>query len=311
MLTEKLFETLLIDPVTELGADTLSIVSGYATPGFAGLHLEHLQRRIRSGNIPHVQVVHGMVGREGMSMAHHKAFKQLDRTAADFSPFQCFYLVEEPHSHAKIYVWSRNDRPIKAFIGSVNYTWNGFHGLQREVVAVCDCHAAQAYFDQIRGESLSCSDPTVERRIDFSVNGASASLDSPRVNLPLVSRDGNPHSTAGLNWGQRAGRDPNQAYIPVPRATHRDNPGFFPPHGCPFTITTDDGESFIGVLAQQKSKAIHSLPSNAWLGGYFRRRLRVASGDPVKRHHLDAYGRSEVGFVKMADGEYYLDFAHH
>ena len=44
--------------------------------------------------------------------------------------------------------------------------------------------------------------------------------------------------SSGLNWGQRPGREPNQAYISVPVYIQKSN--FLPLPGVEFSILTDD-----------------------------------------------------------------------
>jgi len=53
---------------------------------------------------------------------------------------------------------------------------------------------------------------------------------------------------SGLNWGQRPGREQNQAYLSVPAYIQRSN--FFPEPGIPFVIECDDGEVFDCIRAQ-------------------------------------------------------------
>jgi hypothetical protein len=131
------------------------------------------------------------------------------------------------------------------------------------------------------------------------------------VTLSLLAADGTMHSKAGLNWGQREGRDPDQAYIPVPAEVHRDLPGFFPPLGRRFTVQTDDGEVFICVTAQQNRKGLETPEDNSLLGRYFRRRLGVGSGEFVTRDHLQAYGRTDVKITKIDDDLYIMEFSRH
>ncbi len=128
------------------------------------------------------------------------------------------------------------------------------------------------------------------------------------INLPLIVRKTREtHKRSGLNWGQRPGRDQNQAYIPVPMNIARS--GFFPNIAVPFTVRTDDGQSFVMVKAQQGGKALETNENNAILGAYFRRRLGVASGDYVTADHLRRYGRTDVTFNKNDNGDYFLDFS--
>ena len=84
--------------------------------------------------------------------------------------------------------------------------------------------------------------------------------------------------------------------------------GFFPPRGQPFTVCTDDGFSFVLVVAQQGNKALHSTQDNSILGSYFRRRLKIRPGQYVEKKHLLEYGRTEVTFTKIDDENYFMDF---
>ena len=87
------------------------------------------------------------------------------------------------------------------------------------------------------------------------------------VELPLVIEKTNTiQQKGGLNWGQREGREPNQAYIPVPTSFNRDNPDFFPPLEQDFTLITDDGEYLMCVMAQAGRKAIQTSKNNSIMG---------------------------------------------
>lgn len=131
----------------------------------------------------------------------------------------------------------------------------------------------------------------------------------PYVDLELFSKlVGDVPGKSGLNWGQRSGREPNQAYIHIPRSAHKQNPGFFPGPQTLITINTDDGHSLECVIAQQDDKAIETHYDNSELGRYFRHRLGVRQGDPVSINDLHRYGRTSVRIYKISDYEYYMDF---
>ena len=138
-----------------------------------------------------------------------------------------------------------------------------------------------------------------------STYGASLAS-SASYDLPLVTQRGDVHWHAGLNWGQRGGRNPDQAYIPVPAAVARS--GFFPPRSIRFLVRTDDGKQFVCSVAQDGDKAIHTPDDNSLLGRYFRKRLGVPSGEAVTLAHLAAYGRRTVTMCRLGAEEYLLDF---
>jgi hypothetical protein len=123
----------------------------------------------------------------------------------------------------------------------------------------------------------------------------------------LSSRNGEVQSRGGLNWGQRPGREPNQAYIQLPPEVY--NSDFFPKAPESFTVVTDDDKSFICRRAEkdEHGQTIHTPQNNSYLGEYFRNRLELANGAFVTRQDLERYGRTNVVFYKIGD-EYYMDF---
>ncbi|MGC6472616.1 MAG: hypothetical protein ACON4W_07055 [Parvibaculales bacterium] len=112
---------------------------------------------------------------------------------------------------------------------------------------------------------------------------------------------------SGLNWGQRPGRNQNQAYISIPSDIQKSK--FFPEIGIPFKVTCDDGFEMLCVRAQQNGKALHSCNDNSIIGLYFRQRLGLASGRPVMLHHLYEYGRLSIDVYKYSNGSFALDFS--
>ena len=112
---------------------------------------------------------------------------------------------------------------------------------------------------------------------------------------------------SGLNWGQRPGRNQNQAYIAVPVDVQRS--GFFPDRGEPFIIECDDGEKFKCVRSQASGKAIESTTDNSLIGLYFRKRLSVRPGHMITIDHLHKYGRVSVDVRIQNDYLFFLDFS--
>ena len=129
------------------------------------------------------------------------------------------------------------------------------------------------------------------------------------VSLPLTTgRDERVRvpSRSGLNWGQRPGRDENQAYLPVPAEIQRSS--FFPSTGVYFNLMCDDDFEMECVRAQQNGKAIHSK-DNSTIGSYFRKRLGLQPGELIGIHHLQRHGRLWVSIYKVTELEFYLDFS--
>ncbi len=130
------------------------------------------------------------------------------------------------------------------------------------------------------------------------------------VTLPLTTKRAGQvlvPKRSGLNWGQRPGREPNQAYLSVPVEIQRS--GFFPDRGEEFIIECDDGFTMKCVRSQDKGKAIESPTDNSIIGVYFRNRLGVRLGHMVTVTHLYAYGRTSVDIHYRNDYLYFLDFS--
>ena len=325
MLTESILKRVLIQPAED-GADELLVVSGYASPLMVMWHMSEL---LELGyNVP-ISLIVGMTpAGQGVNKAQHKGFQDLVNGVKSVTvdgkgysgPFACNYLATGNPCHAKVYTWLKDGEPVAAMVGSANYTQNGFGENQMEAMTNTDPKIAKELYDLLLPNSLPCTDSAIGRKIVIAESGINQKRvikkssdyrsfdDSQRARLPLLkARDSQVHAKSGLNWGQRTTRNRNQAYIPIPKRI-RDR-GFFPPRKEKFTVLTDDGESFIMVVAQDEGKGLHSTESNALLGLYFRRRMGLQSGEFVTKDHLRKYGRVTVDFYCIEPGTYLMDFS--
>lgn len=314
MLTDELFQRILVQPASL--CDELTIVSGYISASMMSRHVlgRWADGRRVSGLPEHcrVSVTYGMYPVAGVDIQDHKLICSMMQ---DHDRLRVNYCVDTP-VHSKVYVWSRNGVPQIAYVGSANYTLNGFAGNQLESCAVEDANSAIEFCRSLEARSQVASEIVKPRfrvvtneafdRGDYEFGVAVERLDS--VRLPLYSvKSGRMHLRAGLNWGQRPGRDRNQAYIPVPATIARDR--FFPTRGEPFSLLTDDGECFECVIAQAGDKGIETPASNALLGLYFRKRLGVPSGAFVDLADLDQFGSRWVTVYKTDENRFFLRYA--
>jgi len=314
----------LIDPIRQ-GADSLKIVSGYATHTMASWHIKELATQ---GYSPiAITLIVGMCQFDGISQSVHDGFKNLVRrnNTPSQSNLTCQYVTEGAPIHSKLYLWEKGGSPFCAFMGSANYTQAAFSTMRRELLDECDAVAALEYFNLVEPSTIYCSHAEIEDKIRIlpthpileaedapivSVRGSGIQ----RLTLSLLARGGEIGARSGLNWGQRDGREPNQAYIPLPADAARS--GFFPlegnlsgKHNPHFSVLTDDGINLILRVEQQNNKAITTPLNNSLVGEYFRRRLGVSNGAYVTRQDLENYGRIDVTFYKLDDEQYFMDFS--
>ncbi len=270
-----------------------------------------------------------MTSLDGISYGNHNGFKSI---MGEFkNQFECSYLSSYPPVHSKIYIWRKEGKPTISFLGSANYTQTAFLGTkQREVLTQCDEKNAIHYFDDLIDDSIYCTHPDAEdflqaiqpkslvrrkrrltraqRRVEKqNLRSSFSNLES--VSVSLLDRDSEIHKKAGLNWGQRQGREPNQAYIQLSPEIYRGD--FFPIRSTHFTVLTDDDRTLICTRAQKNpmGAAIETPHNNSLLGEYFRSRLGLANGAFVNKEDLEKYGRTNVTFYKIDDENYYMDFS--
>jgi len=183
------------------------------------------------------------------------------------------------------------------------------------------CKSAKEFYDKIFRGTVNCLNKTIENKLKFietkqmfdriqPKRGKSKKIkdiETKTIRLSLLDKKTKEtHRRSGLNWGQREGRDKNQAYIPIPANILRD--GFFPPLKKPFMVLTDDGHELMFVVAQESGKALHTKENNALLGEYIRKRIDLESGEFVERKHLEKYGCTDISFAKLDEDTYLLDF---
>jgi len=323
LISSNLFGIALLDPAIT-GATQIHIVSGYASPAMVTRHLQELKKSQVSKFS--IDLLVGMSGLDGVTRSSLAGFKAIPRQSGE-SHFSCHFTLPGKSIHSNIYVLSDDSGPLKAFTGSANYTQLGF-GLSTyseshfETLSEVDPLEAFNYVIALSGDAISYTNPDIDRYIAINSEPVnfSAALESDlagtaqitsikTIVLPLVQtrqNAGQVHQRSGLNWGQRDGRDPNQAYIPIPSSIARL--GFFPSRGEHFQVLTDDNEAFICTVAQDGDKALETPNDNSILGKYFRKRLNVALGSPITREHLDAYGSTGVEIRKVDEGVFQLVF---
>ncbi len=316
MFNSEMINRVLLNPIAK-GSQKLLAVSGYATPTMASWHMT----KIKEMSMPSIDInlIVGMPSYDGLTMDVHEGFKQLScLSGSGLSDFHCQYIYQGAPVHSKLYIWMKDGQPIEAYAGSANYTQAGFSQSRREYVVQCDPLLALEYYNKIERDTIYCTHYEVEDYIVLLpthpvLESEGAHIEMFRgqgvdtVKLSLLARDGETGRRSGLNWGQRDGREPNQAYIGLPVNIARS--GFFPLQKQHFSVITDDNKQLILRVEQQNDKAITTPLNNSLLGEYFRNRIGIANGAFIYRSDLESYGRTDVEFYKLDEEHYYMDFS--
>lgn len=336
-----LFNTALVSPrVSTQMPDTLKIVSGYATQAMAVSHylaIKALAHRLKTSLPLNIELIYGMAGTDGVSKVNHKGFISLEehKEFVYDGQFSCSYVKKPKSVHSKVYVWCDKGVPVRAYIGSANYSETAFKMTNRtETLAECDPTSALNFFNSIKPKTVECTKadrdkdfvptkkalPTDKKRsgmFSIETDATSPYFGCEKLTLSLLTRKGDLGNGSCLNWGVksdgkprvsgRSVRDPNQSYIGIPVNVQRS--GFFPDIQHRFTVMTDDGTIFTCVRAQANGKGIETPQDNAELGRYFRTRLGLPYGAYIKPSDMKKYGRFDVVFYKQDEENYVMDFS--
>lgn len=160
-----LFDKVLLSDVGQ--CDTLKVISGFATPTMVTRHIEELKKNKHNLKI---ELIVGMVSEVGINEKHHKLFQELMEN--NDNKFKCSYFSENfKHIHSKLYIWCNNNVPVKAYIGSANYTQNAFFGeRQGEIIAACDPSSSLDYYQKIETKSIYCTHQESDQYITKPLN---------------------------------------------------------------------------------------------------------------------------------------------
>lgn len=316
MITGDIAKQVLFSPI-ESGADKLLILSSYASPNMASWYMKQLQER--KTNPIDISLIVGMTAYDGISEPAHKGFISLHHSYSSKSvrSFSCNYISDNPAEHSNLYIWLKNDTPELAFAGSADFTQNSFISPRNEIMEKCSPSEAFEYYSKAESRSCYCNYSEIEEMVIIGKNHPILDNESAilggisgrmvnNVKLSLLTDKGIVAEVSGLNWGQREKRNPNEAYIRVPRSIARQK--FFPTDRH-FTVLTDDGKFLILRTEQQNDKALTTPMNNSLLGEYFRNRLGLSNGQMITKEDLERYGRTDIVFAKIDEEHYYMDFS--
>lgn len=316
MIIRDLERIVLLDPYLN-GCDQLKVLSGYVTATMVNRHLHATRQMVPSNGgrkPPDVDVVFGMAESSGVPTSDHNSFVRM-QTETYPDRFSCSYLVDRPAVHAKVYVWLRDGKPCRAYVGSANYTQSGFvfETDRMEAMEECDPQIAYEVFESSYRRSIECTHESVEEQITLRREERVSEPVGDSVRLSFViergSRQGQTPLAAGINWAFRLNETPrnfNEAYLRVQREIATSD--FFPETGVHFTVITDDGHMMICRVAQDGRKAIETPESNAILGRYIRDRMGITERRRLTGNDFRKYGRTDVTMTRFDNETYFMDF---
>ena len=153
---QELLKEVLIKPINSK-CNQLKIVSGFVSIPMLNEHLSLVKKAGKSTNL---ELIIGMTATEGISKSEHLQFVNASKNRLHGSNFKCRYVKTGlPPVHAKVFCWYKNQKPEIAFVGSSNYTKNGFILSQVEYMTPVknkELQEVDAFIKQVRQNSKGC-----------------------------------------------------------------------------------------------------------------------------------------------------------
>lgn len=209
MIERNFAQQILFLPISN-GADELRIISGYSTPNMASWLIKNIQERHMEPIS--IKLILGMTPYNGISTEAHRGFIDLRHSHyPQQSKFVCSYVYDNPPVHSNLYVWLKNDCPMCAFVGSMDFLQSSFVNGRCELAEACDPQAALDYFNAVEARSIYCDSNDVEEYIiirskhpildeESNQHGQLSGEGITQTTLSLLSREGNVGKKSGLNW---------------------------------------------------------------------------------------------------------------
>jgi NgoFVII C-terminal B3-like DNA-binding domain/NgoFVII restriction endonuclease N-terminal PLD domain len=323
MLTDNLYNEILIEPILKQNVNQLYIVSGYASATFLRRHLHELERLGLDDF--QINLIVGMPSKK----SDHNAFLQIHDEYEN--KVRGYYYNGYVPVHSKVYSWINNDSHILGFSGSANYSQYGFFAdKQINQMNVDNPSQIIDFYSLLLGDSVYMPDAKIEDDILDRIPKIEGSIDPGQISwleldrsvrISFLQRDGTLPPISGLNWGQRkekrvnkktgeisfVQREPNQAYLSIKKDARKK--GFLPEKNFTFSLFTDDDIVLDCRVAQDGRKSVQTTNDNSELGKYMRDRLGVPHGTFLTVDHLEEYGRTDFTLIKIDDETFLFDFS--
>lgn len=275
-----------------IDADKLVIITGYIGPPLVH-DLEELPYK--------TDIYVGMYGNNVGGVIHNNLIKlnKSNKININYTSF----LV-----HSKCYIWLKENKVIKALIGSANFSTIALTTPKKEVlgdIPLENYEQMNVYMNLIIENSYSVNDYSGNITNNIYFDDITRSINEKEVEISLLAsrkgavnilgletQAGDVPMASGLNWGFSDAQPlPNDAYFPIPADLVRNNPLLFPPKNidgneCVDAIWDDGVEMQILLEGTQEidgkkyPKNIASYKNKKILGVYLRKRI----GDKLKKN---------------------------
>lgn len=315
-------------------ATDLHIISGYAS-------YQMLERLLAEFPSLKIQLYIGMTHTDGISRTNHNGFLHLMELYS--TRLTVMYQHTSPSTHIKLYTWLYDGISMRNYIGSANFSENGFCKLNELMVESGENF--EYLFASQKKNSITCTDPAVsvkiniyDEELDTRDNKHFEVVEEtltpyPRTEESIVFSQSKP-SKWFMNQRALINNRFSSQYdiIDIPiifkgqyifsrrginnifrngQDSYLEQSNRYPftrifPYDTTLTFFTDDNEILEGVFKEQYDGRLY-FQSDIYT--YFAKRLNLDSKRPIEYSDLEQYGRTSIKISKIHDAEYLLDFS--
>lgn len=312
----------------------LNVITGYGSPSF-------LRKVVEVFPDLSINLFIGM-SNEGISYEDHNQYRIIEEQ----TKIKIYYQRNDvlPPTHIKLLQFIYRNDEERIFIGSANFSENGFLR-NREIMVKTSEIDTSLLFSWQKEHSVSCHSNEVEDLVNLYASEEDFHKDSPaiieEIHEPIEGISSFENKIKSFKINKNKYDFMNQIYlwnqyekIETPLVLPRKNDAnfdvtginawikgnkpyikegvvyrfrYFFPTDQVFKIFTDDGYCFEAKLNGRFGKELHFI--NVDIADYFINRLGKVSRNIVTNCDLQKYGRTKIVFYKINEETFILDFS--
>lgn len=320
MIIENLYGSIIKTYFKE--SSRVNILSGYGSGAFLQHVIEECPRL-------KIDLYLGMT-QEGISKSSHDIFQDITRGNENIN---VYYQIEGAPNHMKIYSVFEDEILKKSFVGSANFTENGFVN-NKEILLKSDIDFKEVFETQSIN-SLICTDIDIEKYVNIYRESLSdyEEVDKPQESVTSVGVGDerfNPGLSKLISMRNKASvkyykefdievvksNDENWRFTGINTALYGGVPHITLgntlylkkvfPKGAEFTIVTEDDKEYKVRTSAKDRNALYFVDINIY--EYFRNMLGLEEERPISSKDLKAIESNQMKFIRLDELRYYTEF---
>lgn len=284
--------------------DHLRVITGYSSATFVGRVLM---------DFPNINLtIYIGMSRQGISKEDHSSYCRLVRDGKA----EIYYQINDPGTHQKILEFYNNGKDHICYVGSANFSENGFYQ-QREVMVACKDDLS-LLFKTESSMCLSCVDPRVTNYIPISEDAPKDHVNVIEKNLPEETDETNNRffdnssyfisQDSAIQYGFEAQLIPDQ-YDQLHSGINAEPPYIYltelvggPPSRFKLRIAENEYEAYCGGMLGR-----NIMLKKEDIGSKMRQMLNIPQGAKVDLAVLKKIGCTQVSLSPIGINQYKIE----